>query len=232
MTLFQNKYRVESNRLRGYDYSSIGAYFITICTIDRGHFFGEVFDGEMVLNPLGKQTHQCWMDIPQHFPFVTIDEFVVMPNHVHGIIIINDAITDAATEETNEYSSRTMANPDAITHVTTDAITDAIYEETNNHSSLQSPPHSSTQPSTPSPSPFSSSVPLPSPFTVPFRSPSKTVGSIVRGFKIGVTKWARQNSHIHNIWQPNYHDRIIKNERALNAIRNYIRNNPRKWRDE
>lgn len=210
MTLFQNKYRVESNRLRGYDYSSIGAYFITICTIDRGHFFGEVFDGEMVLNLLGKQTHQCWTDIPQHFPFVTIDEFVVMPNHVHGIIII------------------------------TDAITDAIYEETNNHSSLQSPPHSSTQPSiqpstpssSPSPSSFSSSVPLPSPSPVPFRSPSKTVGSIVRGFKIGVTKWARQNSNIHDIWQPNYHDRIIKNERALNAIRNYIRNNPRKWMGE
>lgn len=176
MTLFQNKYRVESNRLRGYDYSSIGAYFITICTIDRGHFFGEIFDAEMVLNPLGKYTHQCWTDIPQHFPFVTIDEFVVMPNHVHGIIIIT--------------------------------------EETNNHSSLQS------------------SDPLSSPSPVPFRSPSKTVGSIVRGFKIGVTKWARQNSNIHDIWQPNYHDRIIKNERALNAIRNYIRNNPRKWMGE
>lgn len=196
MTLFQNKYRVESNRLRGYDYSSIGAYFITICTIDRGHFFGEIFDAEMVLNPLGKYTHQCWTDIPQHFPFVTIDEFVVMPNHIHGIIIITE---ETNNEETNNHSSRTMANPDAIT------------EETNNHSSLQS------------------SDPLPSPSPVPFRSPSKTVGSIVRGFKIGVTKWARQNSIIHDIWQPNYHDRIIKNDRALNTIRNYIRNNPRKW---
>ena len=194
MTLFQNKYRVESNRLRGYDYSSAGAYFITICTIDRKHFFGEIFDGEMVLNPLGKQTHQCWMDIPQHFPFVTIDEFVVMPNHIHGIIIIN--------AETNDNSSPIMANPNAIT------------AETNNYSSLPSSP------------------PSPSPFPVPFRSPSKTVGSIVRGFKIGVTKWIRQNSNIHDIWQPNYHDRIIKNDRALNAIRNYIRNNPKKWRDE
>jgi len=66
----------------------------------------------------------------------------------------------------------------------------------------------------------------------PLRSPSKTVGSVVRGFKIGVTKWMRQNTNVYKIWQRNYYEIIIRNEKADQNISNYIINNPQKWDED
>lgn len=83
------KHHRRSIRLQGYDYSQPGAYFITICTKDRKYLFGNIIDGKMVLNEYGKIAQQCWLDIPLHYQNVELNEFVVMPNHVHGIIIIN-----------------------------------------------------------------------------------------------------------------------------------------------
>ncbi|MFM7372811.1 MAG: hypothetical protein ACKO2Z_34520, partial [Sphaerospermopsis kisseleviana] len=77
-----------SIRLKGYDYSQIGAYFVTICTHHRNCLFGEIVDGEMKLNTNGEVAKGCWLSIPRHFQNVELDEFVIMPNHVHGIIII------------------------------------------------------------------------------------------------------------------------------------------------
>ncbi|MFZ4554848.1 MAG: REP-associated tyrosine transposase [Pseudanabaena sp.] len=77
-----------SIRLQGYDYSQSGAYFITICTFQRQHLFGEVNNGEMQLNVIGQVISAIWQKIPQHFPNVKLDEFVLMPDHLHGIIVI------------------------------------------------------------------------------------------------------------------------------------------------
>ena len=77
MTLFANKYRIESARLKGWDYSSPGYYFIAICTKNRECLFGEILEN-------------CWNDLPNHYPNLKLDQFVVMPNHVHGIIIIEN----------------------------------------------------------------------------------------------------------------------------------------------
>ena len=79
-----------SIRLKGYDYSQAGAYFVTMCTQHRECLFGEIVDGKMRLNEYGQIVQQCWMEIPQHYQNVQLDEYVVMPNHVHGIIIINE----------------------------------------------------------------------------------------------------------------------------------------------
>jgi len=79
-----------SIRLRGYDYAESGAYFITICTRKRRQLFGEITAGRSHLNPLGWRVKQCWLAIPRHFPFVDLDAFVIMPDHVHGIIRIVD----------------------------------------------------------------------------------------------------------------------------------------------
>ena len=76
-------------RLPWYDYSSEGAYFVTICTKHREHYFGEIHNGIMGLNAIGLIAHQFWQDIPNHFEYAFLDEFVVMPNHVHGIIFID-----------------------------------------------------------------------------------------------------------------------------------------------
>jgi REP element-mobilizing transposase RayT len=77
-----------SIRLQEYDYGQVGVYFITICTRDRVCLFGEVVDGQLRLNAAGRFVETCWEGIPDHFPNVELDAFVVMPNHVHGLIVI------------------------------------------------------------------------------------------------------------------------------------------------
>ena len=79
-------------RLKGYDYAQAGAYFVTIVTHDRACLFGDVVEGKMRLNEAGQIARQCWVEIPRHFPHVELDEFVVMPNHVHGILVIVDNV--------------------------------------------------------------------------------------------------------------------------------------------
>ncbi|UJH92816.1 hypothetical protein LZ575_10545 [Antarcticibacterium sp. 1MA-6-2] len=86
---FKGKYRSESARLPNWDYGSNAAYFITICTKDREHYFGEIIDSEMFMNKNGKIANECWLAVPDHFPFVKLGYHLVMPNHFHGIIIID-----------------------------------------------------------------------------------------------------------------------------------------------
>ncbi len=89
MDKFRNKYRIPSARLQHWDYGTNGAYFITICTKNREHYFGNIINDEMQLNELGQLANQYWLEIPRHFPFVELGSFVIMPNHVHGILIID-----------------------------------------------------------------------------------------------------------------------------------------------
>jgi len=82
------RHRRRSIRLRGYDYSQAGAYFVTIVTRNRECLFGEVVEDLMRLNDAGRMVAQCWHELAAHFPHLELDEFVVMPNHVHGIITV------------------------------------------------------------------------------------------------------------------------------------------------
>ena len=83
-------------RLPEFDYSQPGAYFVTIVTQDRKTLFGQIVDGEMVLNDIGKMVEEVWIAIPKHFPNVELGEFVIMPNHIHGIISITVVATHAS----------------------------------------------------------------------------------------------------------------------------------------
>lgn len=76
------------NRLKNYDYRQSGSYFVTICVWRGIESFGRIEDGKMILNWLGRAAEKCWLAIPEHFPNVILDEFIIMPNHIHGIIII------------------------------------------------------------------------------------------------------------------------------------------------
>ncbi len=99
MTLFQDKYRVESTRLRGWDYSSAGLYFVTICTCGRECFFGDVVDGEMRLTHICEIVVDEWQKTPAIRTNIELDEWIVMPNHLHGIIVIHgDAESDKIVE--------------------------------------------------------------------------------------------------------------------------------------
>lgn len=80
----------KSIRLPGYDYSKPGAYFVTICVKDHTHLFGSIQNSAMRENEFGKIVRKCWNDLPNHYPSVKLDAFVIMPNHIHGIIVILD----------------------------------------------------------------------------------------------------------------------------------------------
>jgi len=84
-----------SIRLKGYDYAEAGAYFVTICAQNRECLFGEIVDGEMRVNDAGKVIARWWEELPHKFPSVDLDEFVVMPNHFHGIVVITDTSVGA-----------------------------------------------------------------------------------------------------------------------------------------
>jgi putative transposase len=86
----QHPYR-QSIRLSGYNYTQPGAYFITICTHEHHLIFGRIANDSVLLNPLGKIAQACWLEITQHFAFTEISTYVIMPNHIHGIIVINNS---------------------------------------------------------------------------------------------------------------------------------------------
>lgn len=88
----KNKYRNETNRAQWFDYSGNGSYFITICTKNREHYFGEIIQGKMKLSGTGVIAHLMWQEIPNHSKHVELGEFVVMPNHIHGILMLNKPI--------------------------------------------------------------------------------------------------------------------------------------------
>lgn len=154
----------KSPRLKGYDYTEAGAYFVTICTLNRVRLFGDVVDDAMRLNTLGEVVFSCWDDLPRHYSHVELDAFVVMPNHVHGIIVLIDE----------------------------------------NGEGLR-----------------------PSP-TTPKRH---ALTEVVRAFKSFSTRRINEQRDILgvSVWQRSFHDHIIRNEKELNILREYILYNPAKW---
>ncbi len=167
------KHNRKSIRLKGYDYSQPGHYFITICTHQRAHLFGGVRGGKIVLNAMGVVADECWRAIPVHYPNVRLDAYVIMPNHVHGVV----EIMDVGAQNFVPLQSDGKINR------------------------------------------FGKIIP-------------RSVSTIIRGFKTGVTKWAREDTDVHPVWQRNYYEHIIRDDDALNRIREYIRNNPAEWRND
>ena len=181
MSYNPNIHHRRSIRLKGYDYSQSGLYFITICCENRECRFGKIENDKMILNEAGKIADDCWLEIPGHFPNAILHEHIVMPNHVHGIVELTDA-TNVGAENFLPLQSK--------------------------HNEFQK--------------------------IIP-----RSIGSIVKGFKIGVTKWFRKNDNVGvenfqplQIWQRNYHEHIIRNEQSYQTISNYIINNPAKWNDD
>lgn len=181
MTHFDpQKHHRRSMRLKHYDYSQSGAYFITLVTNQRDELFGEIFNGEMQLSALGKIVHEEWMRSIQIRKEIRLneDEFIVMPNHVHGIVWIVDVGADCV---------RPCNHPDS--------------EE------------------------GARRAPLPS------RVP-RSVSSFVAGFKAVVTSRAGKELNMSAIWQRNFYDHIIRDEKDFMNIWQYIDNNTRRWKDD
>ncbi len=99
---FHNKYRIPSARLQNWDYRWAGAYFITICTQNREHYFGEIENGEMQLSPIGAIADVLWHEIKNHTQNIELGAFVVMPNHIHGILILNGNVGNVGNIGNND----------------------------------------------------------------------------------------------------------------------------------
>ena len=119
MTYDPARYHRRSVRLPAYDYAQAGAYFVTVCTQNRECAFGEVVDGEMVLNEPGRMVETVWRELPQHYPGVEVDTLVDMPNHVHGIIMLVGAGPRACPDRVSGQPrgvapTGTMSLPDVV----------------------------------------------------------------------------------------------------------------------
>ena len=173
-----------SIRLKGYDYSQPGAYFITLVTQGRECLFGDVVNGEMQLNAAGQIVLEEWMRTPSMRPEMDIDEFVVMPNHIHGIIIIceNNGIPAVGAHGIGAHGGAPLHN------------------------------HTPQQPQ-------------------PTHRKPRSLGSFIAGYKSIVTR--RVNAQFGTpgvpLWQRNFYERIIRNEKEWDRARLYIINNPLNW---
>jgi putative transposase len=195
-----NIHHRRSIRLKGFDYSQAGFYFITICCQGRICRFGDVVNGEMILNENGKIAFDEWLKTPEIRNNVELCEFVIMPNHMHGIIRLFDR-GELHSPETNELHS--PANNE-------------LHSPANNE--LDSPETNELH-----------SIDRRGVCKTPLRSPSQTIGAIVRGYKSSVTRQIAINE---KLWQRNYHEHIIRDEQSYQNISKYIINNPAKWEDD
>jgi putative transposase len=182
MAQMQNR---KLSRLKDYDYSQNGYYFVTICTKNREIFFGKIKNGKMILNEYGEMAEKCWLEIPDHFLNCFIDEFVIMPNHIHGILII----------ENNEIvGNNGIVGDNGIIG------NRGIVVGNNDRCSLRRNRNMQLLP------------------------------KIISQFKSSVTREIRkQFENFEFQWQKSFHDHIIRDEKSLNNIRQYIIDNPLRW---
>jgi len=171
-------------RLKGYDYTQPGGYFVTICTFQNQNTFGEIVDGHMILNDFGRLVEDEWKRTEIIRKEITLDDFVIMPDHLHGIIII-DYVADLVGA--HGVSSFENDNPLVGAHG-----------------------------------------------RAPLLRITGSLGSIIAGFKSSATKRINliRGTPGTSVWQRGYFDRIIRNNKELDRVREYIRTNPVNFGDD
>ena len=184
-----------SIRLKDYDYASAGAYFVTICAWDRKCLFGDVVNQNMQLNENGIIVRDEWMRSSIIRCEIELDEFIIMPNHMHGIMVINPPVgaRRCLAPERHKHPNNNINgySKDAV-HIANPGATHRV---------------------------------------APTRLKSRSIGAILGQFKSLVTKQINisRNTPGMPVWQRNYFERVIRNEKELNIIRQYIQNNPAQW---
>ena len=173
----------QSIRLKGFDYSQPGAYFVTICTNNHENLFGEIENNSISLNKFGIIVSEKWNNIHIHFKNVILGEYIIMPNHLHGIIVLIESDERAKHFKTSR---------------------EIIENENTNASPLRE---------------------------ILRGTESGSLSAIIQNF---ISVSSRKINKIRQIrgvkvWQRGFYERIIRNNKELNAIRNYIINNPMNW---
>ena len=170
-----HRHHRQSIRLKGWDYSGAGYYFVTICTHGRENIFGEMVDGVMVLSALGEIVREEWLKTAVLREYVVLGTFIIMPNHLHGILVFHNPTQFPAVGATRWVAQE-------------------------REGTLQ----------------------------------KGSLGSVLGQFKSAVTKRydkVNETSGV-KVWQRGYYERIVRNERELNAIQWYVENNPVRWAED
>ena len=244
---FHDRYRIPSARASWWNYGRNGAYFVTICTADRECYFGNIVDTlnttetlgieeslyatslhiQNILSPIGEIAQSCWQEIPQHFPYAQLDSFIIMPNHVHGIIIIDKRIgMMVENESVSEMGDGTIENSNDVP------------VETRLIASLQPDLHHDET--------IPSSQNIQNQQSIDAIKPEKLIGGItgdnnpmmhdnlsriVRWYK-GRTTFESHKINPSFTWQTRFYEIIIRSEQSYRVISNYIVDNPSKWKDD
>ncbi len=220
--LFNNKYRISSARLQSWDYGREAMYFVTICTKNREYYFGEIVETQCVasesesetqriasLNPteIGTIAATEWYKTVELRPDMNLElgEFVVMPNHIHGIIIIGDGGRDAMHRVSAAVDDDDRDATHRVAAVVDDDDRDAMHRVSTDNTNTE--------------------------YKNQFAPQSKNLASIIRGYKSSVTTYARKNDIVFD-WQPRFHDHIIRSMDDYHRISDYILNNPAKWQKD
>ena len=181
----------KSIRLKGYDYTRSGFYFVTICCDRRQSLFGNIVNGAMQLNRYGEIVAESYRWLSRRYPYLILDEWIIMPNHFHGIMVI-----------TNEPRRVVSRNDPTVRTAPTLTRNDIVLTDKN----------------------------LP----INPELKRKSLGRLIGAFKTVSTKEINliRNTPGTKVWQRNYYEHIIRDERALHNIRQYIINNPLSWEND
>ena len=202
--LFKNKYRIPSARLTNWDYGSNASYFITICTKDSYCYFGEIVETRFIASSLGKLAEKHWQEIPHHFPYVKLDVFVVMPNHIHGILIIDKSQTENEIQNIGEIHLSVETQFITSQIIAPNTIKEPIIEQK------------------PKGGGFAGNI---NPML------NDNISRIIRWYK-GKCTFEMRKIHADFAWQSRFHDHIIRNDESYKHIGQYILDNPARWQDD
>lgn len=203
MTFDPKRHHRRSIRLEDYDYSWAGAYFVTICAQNRACLFGEIRTDEMTPDPAGMLVQSEWDALPKRFPMLELDAFVLMPNHVHGIVVIaGDAWT---AEDPDQGSHAARARPPDV------GATLVVARSAEDRASTRSRRRAGTRP-----------APTLGDVVGAFKSLT------THRYIIGARKHAWPGFRP-RLWQRNYYEHIIRNADELHQVRQYIADNPAQW---
>ena len=221
--LFRNKYRIPSARLQNWDYRWDASYYITIGTAKMQHYFGEVSDKKMILSPTGVLADVFLYDLKQHHKNTNVDIYVVMPNHVHLILVLGDGADGAASR-------------DVACNVSTGSPDHPPGSPDHSHASPDHPPGSLDHP------PASTDIPVDFPDHPSSQSgkdekmasispKAVSVSAIMRSYKSAVTKHANRLD-FDFAWHPRFYDVIIRTPEDYKRIFDYIQDNPKNWKND
>jgi len=211
-----------SLRLKGYDYSRAGMYFITICCQNHEFRFGKIENKMMMLNQYGIIAQNEWYKLPERFKNLQLGAFQVMPNHIHAIILLNDPSAGAtlAVAPITDHVDTVSPIHDDIIDAPVDNQRAGAIDEKQNGAGVDEKQFGAGASPTPAVSPS-----------------NPTVGNIVGAYKSLVANeclkiFISNNEKMGKLWQRNYYERIIRNHNSYQTITVYIMNNPAKWNED